>query len=716
MILESLSRTDKWFLGNGRGCLFAPPFPRWLDTLGFWDECWFADVRLDRLFCLLAAHGGREAPTEHERELDWRPDRLVTRGRAGEMEFEQRRFVHPANAFVTELDWRGEGELQLLQWSLPEVNAAGYGAPWRSATLVASDEGCLIYRLDTRWPTELEPDRTAVEREALTGTADMGPSVPVFVALGASVERDGYLVQIAQRHDDSPLWRTSVLPDLYDGALVPCVRTEGEGLLHLVQSYTVRAGDTVRLAAGVGLSADDARAALAAGLRPESLRETRLDWLRHFQGVPDFRCDDPYLEAAYRYRWYGIKLNTVSVPGLPRLGRPFVAEGIGFFRNCITYSGQAMLRETSWMRDPDLAIGILDNMAANQRPDGSLPGHIYSGRPARDFYHADFATPVRQLEAIHPGSVQPHHREMLRRYADYLWNVRYEPATGMTCVFDQNETGQEYMSRYQFVSDAADEWASFRVGGVDATVYAALLFDALGDDRAADAFRAIGECWDDGASFFCDRLPNGARSPARPGTGLYPLLLGARRVGPDRAARLIARWLANPEEFWLDAGFPATAQSNPTFASDGAWKGRRLNCPWNGRSWPMANSHLVDGLAETALGLAAQGRDEWLATAAEGIHKVVRLLFHESDPDRPCCYEHFNPVTGVPALYRGYDDYMHSWVADLILRRVVGLVPGSLDSQPLPMGVAFECSGIPCRGETLQAVGDSDRVDVVRHR
>ncbi len=711
MILESLARDDKWFLGNGRGCLFAPPFPRWLGSIGFWDECWFADIRLDRLFCVLVAQRGREAPIRHDPELDWQPDRLVTTGTAGSLWFEQRRFVHPANAFVAELEWSGDGEADLFLWSLPEANGEGHGTPWRSASLLATDDDSVVYRLDTRWPTELEPDRTAVEREALSGSAELGSSVPVFVALGASVKRDGCVVQIAQRHDDAPLWRTSVLPDLYDGALPPIIRHKGEGLLHLVQGYKVRAGDTVRLAAGVGLTVQDAHTALARSLGKGALRESRLDWMAHFESVPDFRCEDPYLEAAYRYRWYGIKLNTVSVPGLPRLGRPFVAEGIGFFRNCITYSGQAMLREASWMHDPDLAIGILDNLAANQRPDGSLPGHIYSGRPARDFYHADFATPVQQLEAIHPGTVRAQHREMLRRYADYLGNVRHEESTGMTCVFDQNETGQEYMSRYQFVSEAADEWASFRVGGVDATVYAALLFDAIGHQGAADAFRAIDACWDDEAAFFCDRLPSGAKSPARPGTGLYPLLLGAKRIGPERASRLIERWLANPDEFWLPSGFPATALSDATFSAHGAWKDKRLNCPWNGRSWPMANSHLADGFAKAALEL---GTREALAKAAEGVHKAIRLLFHDGDPGRPCCYEHFNPVTGTPALYRGYDDYMHSWVVDLILRRVVGLVPGSREVHPLPMGVRFECDNIPCRGQRFRVVGDGASTEVLR--
>ena len=33
-----LAREDKWYLSNGEGVLFAPPFPVWLDAPGFWDE------------------------------------------------------------------------------------------------------------------------------------------------------------------------------------------------------------------------------------------------------------------------------------------------------------------------------------------------------------------------------------------------------------------------------------------------------------------------------------------------------------------------------------------------------------------------------------------------------------------------------------------------------------------------------------------------------
>ena len=108
-------------------------------------------------------------------------------------------------------------------------------------------------------------------------------------------------------------------------------------------------------------------------------------------------------------------------------------------------------------------------------------------------------------------------------------------------------------------------------------------------------------------------------------------------------ARRLARWLANPDEFWLPAGFPATARSDATFRAEGEWRERRTNCPWNGRSWPMANSHLVDGLARLA---RATGDPELRRLAGEALMKAVRLMFHDGDPARPNSFEHYDPDDG----------------------------------------------------------------------
>lgn len=702
MNLDRLLRRDKWFLSNGRACLAASPFPRWLSAPGYWDEVYFADVRLPRLFTVLFARDGRPVRATTSPDREWRPDRLVLEHAAGGATIRERRFVHPANAWVSEFELREGPGLDLLVWCLLPSQPTGAGAPWQSVVLGDRIEEAVALRWDTRWPEDLKPDRTAVESERVTDAQGMGPVVGVHLAIGADARRLDFTINVAQRHDESPNWETSVLPEkLHGGRLPNDVKPVGDGLLHVVQRYRIEPGSTVRVACGAGLTAPDAERALEAARRPDALAETTDDWQRWFEAMPGFRCRDPFLEAAYAYRAYGLRLNTVDVAGLPNLPGPFVAEGIGFFRNFITYSSQAMLREVAWCREPRLAVGILDNLVANQRADGSFPGHTYSGRPARDFYHADFATPVQRLETLHPGSVRADHREALARYAAYFVRSRTlsedpEAAPTLYDVFDQNETGQEYMSRYRFASDRADRWEAFRVSGVDATTYAALLFrylaGALPDDpkwrRLADA--AIGglreRSWSPDAEFFCDVRADGERSPMRPATGLYPFLL------PDELGSRAAldRWLCHDGEFWLPAGFPATALSDPTFRADAEWKDQRHNCPWNGRSWPMTNSHLVEALAT-----AARTRfPNLLPRAAEALTKCIRLLFHEADPSRPCCYEHYNPVTGVPALYRGYDDYMHSWILDLILREAVG-IRESGEVAPLPIAIEFECEGLP---------------------
>ncbi len=697
-VLERLTRRDKWALGAGGGALYAPPFPRWLTTPGFWDECHLADLRLPRLFTILFMREGRPVRTQGA-VLDWNPSRLRLRHEGDGLVVEETRCVTAGNAFVSRLTLvQGKG-VEAFLWSLLDLREEGPGAPWASVTDVSVDEHAMVVRWETAWPREVAPDRTGVEAENARGGREMLPAVSLWLAFGADAPRLSHTVNLAQRHDESPLFELSVLPDkLRSGRLPGDFKLKVgpppvEGLVHLVGGY--RLDDRpLAFACGAGLTEAAARKALAFD------DDVEQDWKAYFASVPQFESDDPFLTGAYWNRWFGLRLNTIDLPGY-RLqtedgvqdAGPFVAEGPGFFRNFVTYSAQAHLREVAWMRDPRLATGILDNLALVQREDGSFPGHSYSARPPRDFYHADFGTPIRQLFALHPEAVDRPHLAALRRYADYL--ARHRTASrdlaGPTLydVFDQNETGQEYMSRYAFASDRADEWASFRVSGVDATVYAERTFAALSAFRpggspyaayAEGARRGLAErAWDDEAAFFCDVLQE--RSRARPATGLYPLLVPGLEAQGHRA---VERWLANPDEFWLEAGFPATAFSDPTFSAEGEWRGRRTNCPWNGRSWPMANAHLVDGLSRLA---RATGDEDLRCLAGEALMKAVRLMFHDGDPARPNSFEHYDPQTGRAALYRGYDDYMHSWIVDLILRHACGIVPGSNERDPLPLGV-----------------------------
>ena len=97
---------------------------------------------------------------------------------------------------------------------------------------------------------------------------------------------------------------------------------------------------------------------------------SRADWEAYFASVPAFTCSDPYLETAYWYRWYGLRLLTVDVRA-GQLPYPCVFEGIGAFRSHITYSAQCHLRET-----------LLD--ARSHRRQGLAPQLSGRTRRARD--------------------------------------------------------------------------------------------------------------------------------------------------------------------------------------------------------------------------------------------------------------------------------------------------------------------------------------------
>ena len=294
---------------------------------------------------------------------------------------------------------------------------------------------------------------------------------------------------------------------------------------------------------------------------------------------------------------------------------------------------------------------------------------------------------------------------------------------------DHFETGQEYMSRYMAVSPDADaeEWGQrIRLKGVDVAVYAYRLQRALAeiagrlsDVEAAASWTAaadrtgaaIRECmWDGDAGMFFDVDPRVMRrTGVKAATCFYPYftdLVGREHVGGLR------RHVLNPEEFWTPYPIASTSIDDPYYSADAEWKGKRHNCPWNGRVWPMANSHLVEALARAA----AEHDEELREPAAQFIRCYVRMMFHEGDLQRPNCYEHYNPETGQPSLYRGFDDYQHSWVNDLIVKYVAGFRPTGGDAfviDPLPFGLkSLGLSGLPFRGRSVGIEIAEDRVSV----
>jgi len=548
------------------------------------------------------------------------------------------RDVTPSGRFVVRARNVSGAAMRLFVWSMPMRDSGGSGTPWQSVT----SWDALGYRLETAWPRELAPDRTGVESENLCGTAAMGEPLPVRVDLEYADLAIRHWSMVAQRHDDAPEWRSSLIPNIAADPEFTCSADPeaADGFVHFLHEIALPAGDSVEIAARV--------AVMGAQLKPMILPS----------GLPAFR--DTEVARAAENRLRGLQLNAIAA-GLPIAGGEgrfgaFVAEGIGFFRNFVTYSAQAHLREAAWLDSPELGLDILRNLSRIQRADGSYPGHNYSSRPARDFYHAEFVTGLQRMVENH-GIDPDEFRPTLRRYLDWLLRDRLIDFGGpaLIAVRDQNETGQEYMSRYLFANAKADRWEEFVVGGVDATCYAYALAEWLQDPIASRLEAGITQiAYDPEARWYCDVLPNGQRSPARPATGFYPFLY----LPLDRLdTGLIPIHARN---YLLERGIAADSIADPRFSSVGVWNGRRLNCPWNGRSWPMASCHVVDAWYR-----AAETDSQLLPLAHEAFQKTISIMEWQGTPTS---YEHYDPITGLPSLYRGYDDYMHSWILDLCMR------------------------------------------------
>ena len=159
--------------------------------------------------------------------------------------------------------------------------------------------------------------------------------------------------------------------------------------------------------------------------------------------------------------------------------------------------------------------------------------------------------------------------------------------------------------------------------------------------------------------------------------------------------------LFDAEEFWTPFPVPSSSRRDPLYDPDASWKGKRHNCPWNGRVWPMTNSHVAEAIARMALHHVPALR----AHLAEFVARYVRMMFWDGDAERPNAFEHYHPVTGRPSAYRGIDDYQHSWINDLIAQYVVGLRPagrGRLVVDPMPFALdGFEARGLPMQGASV---------------
>jgi hypothetical protein len=714
-----LSHPDKWYLGAGDRLTWTPPHPQWLDRPGFWDEAHYYDRVLAPLFTMtLLTDGGRALPL---RALgrDWQPDRLrQTYDVAGTgLSVTEQKTGHETNVLASTFTLKNE----------ENASRTVHVVPWTLQPLASQSNGGVTSLMKTEGQFRFIRQLQSEERGTYDIGCTLGLDAPVK-SLSAVSSESGPL----QPHWQYTPFYETFSPKALGPDPSPIARTSaGVTYLGLHTEVTITPGnsETVRVAFGAAPEAHQAGHSVSEVLRSAPPTQSAERWREHFDRLPSFECSDPYLQRYYWHRWYGLRLFTRrNKEG--NYTHPAVYEGPEYFRKHVTYSAQCHMLETRWQPDPSVAQGSLLNFIENQQSNGSFYGHLYPhDADEESFYHTNWGH-VWTLYRTHPDE------NFLRRaydglsdYVDYFDAERDPDDSGLYDIWNHYETGQEYMHRYQAVSDEADEihWGHiFRLKGVDAAVQIyqtkqalAKMADALGRGAEAEAWTTradttkqavLDHMWDPDAELFFDVDPEtGEQTGVKAAVCFYPYFTD---IVEDRHLPGLKRHLFGPDEFWTPHPVPASSVDDSHFSDVPHWKGERKNCPWNGRVWPMTNSHVAEAICQAALRF---GDDELRRRGATFITRFVHMMFDDGDPRRPNCFEHYNPNTGQPCRYRGIDDYQHSWVNDLLIKYAAGIRPddATVTVDPFPFGIErLVIDDVPVRDDRLGVTRTGDRFSV----
>jgi len=374
------------------------------------------------------------------------------------------------------------------------------------------------------------------------------------------------------------------------------------------------------------------------------------------------------------------------------------------------------------MNDSSVARGSLLNFLENQKEDGCFIGHIYvKGTDERSFYHANWGLALKQFLMIHEdreyiSKIYP----KLKKYVEYFDRERDKENSGLYDVIDQFETGQEFMSRYMVIDKKADipDWSNkIRMKGVDSTTYIyelkktmAYLAEKLGKKKDMEMWKAsfiktkeamLKYMWNEKEEMFFDLdNRNFSQTHIKAATCFYPYFTD---IVNEKHLNGLKKHLLNPKEFWTPYPVTSSSVDDDYFNAYAEWKGKRHSCPWNGRVWPMTNSHIVEGLGISARRFKDPILEE---KTVEMLEKFVKMMFYNSDPERPNCFEHYNPYSGKECIYRGIDDYQHSWINDLIFKYIVGIdiKEDKVFIDPLPSSLKDYRCKVFIRGHELEIV------------
>ena len=446
--------------------------------------------------------------------------------------------------------------------------------------------------------------------------------------------------------------------------------------------------------------------------------------------TPTFVCEDKGMERVVNHRFELLYL--LRQPhGAGLFSSPGFCEGNGHLHVPSSFSAPAIMREARWLQDPSYARGLLKMFFDNLLHNGQVPGRVYmSGTDSSDFYHADWGGGFEALDAMHNDKATKKAVLMaMQRYVKWVGNNRDPEGSGLTDIVNHFESGQEFSRRYTVIdnkADRAEEFSEqFRLKGIDASVFRYRLVkwlyevaEEIQEKAMANRFQAEVEViletvrkkmWDEKSGMFMDLDPKSRRKTnVKAAVGFYPL---ATDIPNQKQVDAMVDLISSRDEFWAKYPVPSISMSDSTFDGAGRWKGTRKGSPWNGRTWPVVNSHILEGLTYWA----ERGNKKAQRLSRRLLERTVKMMSGELEGlEQATSFEHYHPEHGLGSRYRGIDLNLNAFMLDNIFRIGCGFAIryGEVQDDPIGDACDFKLKGMPLGNKLFDVERKSGKLKV----
>ncbi len=699
-------------LSGGGYCLYAPRFPRFVTEPGFADEANIASEPVSSVFFLSFLAGGQPFTTTCVGfEMEDGKGVFTHQGGPG-VQIVERRYLTADDRFVCDLEITNGGkeecELTVVLWTTTDVEGepvSHEGDSFRIRRALSTD-GRPAVPTDVLYSSPDSKGARCLQAYFCEGGSDLPDyrETPWFDAAGLQTPR-------AKRPVEKP---SPIMPDsrCYAGLFRQLQLKAGGSASHRFEANVVFKGKGVNFRAR----------------RPDPKDENgyRAFWSQ----APTFVCEDKAMERVVNHRFELLYLLR-QPQGAGLFSSPGFCEGNGHLHVPSSFAAPAIMREARWLQDPSYARGCMKMFFDNLLHNGQVPGRLYmSGTDSNDFYHADWGGGFESLDAMHNDKATKKAVLMaMQRYVKWVGNNRDPEGSGLTDIVNHFESGQEFSRRYTVIdnkADRAEEFSEqFRLKGIDASVFRYRLVkwlhavaEEIQEKAMANRFHAEVEViletvrkkmWDDKAGIFMDLDPKSRRKTnVKAAVGFYPL---ATDIPNQKQVDAMVDLLSSRDEFWARYPVPSIAMSDSTFDGSGRWKGTRKGSPWNGRTWPVVNSHILEGLAYWA----ERGNKKAQRLARQLLDRTITMMGGELEGvEQATAFEHYHPENGIGSRYRGVDLNLNAFMLDNIFRIGCGFAIRFGEVQDDPIGEArdFKLKGMPLGNKVFDVERKSGKLKV----